>query len=100
MNEGYHKATNYIKGFVAAISLSPIPSELSEDNDFNDGWVEGRATKKTILARAEQKYGVKFEVLKLMADGSGLDQPSGIHEAPTVIKIPNPATSEDQNSES
>lgn len=67
MLENKRRAINYAKGWMVAAGVNSIPPDLRDDNDFLDGWNDGRLARKEAMARAEDKYGCKFNKVRLCA---------------------------------
>ena len=65
MSEGNRaKAMAWLEGWRCGAAFLPIAAEYVQNDDFADGWREGRAAKREAAAVAEAKYGYTFAVVK------------------------------------
>lgn len=65
MDDAKQQLWNYSKGWTCGASVGSIPEDLGTDTDFLSGWSDGRKARRQAAAEAEEKYGVKFAVIRL-----------------------------------
>ena len=60
----------YHKGFVCGVKMSAMDLTLANhenesiSEEYKQGWIDGRQAKRTYIEAAEERLGVRFEILR------------------------------------
>jgi len=61
------KAIIYLRGFQGGASCSAIPEGMTDNEDFNQGYMDGRKALREATDAASKKYGCTFSVIREMS---------------------------------
>lgn len=59
-DEARENAMIYMQGWTCGAAFLPIPCHLAQNPIFSDGWLAGRAAKRSAADKAEARFGYKF----------------------------------------